>query len=855
MSRWMKPIAGHLQCGVQQLLGFNLNGWYDNQLLLRGCDNNIPTFEGLANHNGGIMRTLVQDLRYGVRMLLKNPVFTLIAVITLALGIGANSAIFTIVNGVLLRPLPFEEPERLVKVWETRHHLGRARNVVSPSDFFDWRSQNKSFEHMAAYTAGDFTLTGSGEPDRVRVTSVSPDLFPLLRQQPILGRAFTQEEEINGKNLVVILSHGSWDRRFGRDQAILGKTLTLSGTNYAVVGVMPAGFSFPDSNVEMWIPYAPNTNERANRGGHYLNLLARLKPGVTLEQARADMASIAAALEKQYQVNVGHGSNVFSLYEETVGDVRRALLVILAAVGFVLLIACANVANLLLARGAARRKEIAIRTALGASRRRVVRQLFTESLLLSFTGGFLGLVLGLLGVELLLTINPDDIPRAQEIRLDYVVLAFTFGITIITGVIFGLAPALQISKPDLNESLKESSRGTSGSLRRNRLRGIFVVSEVALSLVLLIGAGLMIKSFIRLSRVDLGFNPENVLAVSVSLSGAKYREGQSRVSFFEEVRRNIAALPGVRSVGMVAGLPVAGGIGSRYFGIEGRPPQPPGQGYNANINIISPDYFRTMGIQFMRGRDFTEQDVTGQPQVMIINEELARRFFPDEDPLGKRIVFGTDSFWTIVGIAGDVRNQGLARETRSEMFFPQGQSTPGFSTIVVRTNDDPLKSVAAVRNVFRSIDRDQPLYGIRTLEQVVSNSIVSQRFNVILLGIFAAVALILAGIGLYGVMSYSVAQRTHEIGVRMALGARVSDVLWLVTRQGMTLALTGVALGLGASFALTRSMVNLLFGVSPTDRTTFAAIALLLIVVALVACLIPALRATKVDPLIALRYE
>ncbi len=801
------------------------------------------------------MRTFWQDLRYGSRMLVKKPGFTLIAVVTLALGIGANTAIFSVVNAVLLRPLPFNEPERLVKVWETRYQLGRARNVVSPADFFDWRARNKVFEHMAAYDTGDYSLTGGGEPERLRLSRVSPDLFPLLRQQPILGRAFTQEEETNGKDLVVILSHGFWERRFGRDPSIIGKTITLSGFNYVVVGVMPPGFGFPDSKVELWAPYAPSENERANRGGHYLDVLARLKPGVTLEQARADMSSIASDLEKQHQVNTGHGTNLFSLYEETVGDVRRALLVMLAAVGFVLLIACANVANLSLARGAARHREVAIRTAMGATRRRVIRQFLTESLLLSLIGGLLGLLLALWGIDLLLKINPDNIPRAREIRPDYLVLAFTFGISFITGIIFGLAPALQISRQDLNETLKESGRGTAGSLRRNRLRAVFVVSEVALSLVLLIGAGLMIKSFIRLSRVDLGFNPDNLLAVTISLSGSKYRDGQPRVSYFDQVRRNIAALPGVQSVGMVLGLPLAGRLGSRYFGVEGRPPQPPGQGYNANINVISPDYFRTMGIRFIRGRDFSERDVTGQPQVVIVNEELARRFFPNEDPMEKRIVLSGNSLWTVVGVVGDVRNQGMEKEARAEMFFPHAQAPFNFSTIVARTNDDPLKLVPAARNVARSLDKDQPLYDIATVEQVVSNAVVSQRFNVILLGIFASVALILAGVGLYGVMSYSVSQRTNEIGVRMALGARAGDVLGLVLRQGMSLALAGVALGLGASFALTRLMAKLLFGVSATDPMTFVMIALLLSGVALVACYLPARRATKVDPMVALRFE
>jgi putative ABC transport system permease protein len=800
------------------------------------------------------MNDLWQDLRFGARMLLKKPGFTLIAILTLALGIGANTAIFSVVYAVLLRPLPFDEPERLVKVWETRYQLGRARNNVSPADFFDWRAQNKAFEYMAAYDVGDYNLTGSGEPERLRVARVSPDLFPLLRLQPNLGRAFTQEEESNGKDLVVILSHGSWEQRFGKDPSIVGKTLTLSGFNYAIIGVMPADFRFPDSKVELWVPYAPNTNERANRGGHYLEVLARLKPGVTVEQARVEMASIASALEKQYQVNTGHGTNVFSFYEETVGDVRRALLVLLAAVGFVLLIACANMANLLLARGAARQREIAIRTAMGASRLRVMRQLLTESLLLSLAGGFFGLLLALWGIDLLLSINPDKIPRAKEIGLDYLVLSFAFGISLITGVVFGLAPALQISKSDLNESLKESGRWTAGSLRGNRIRSIFVVSEVALSLVLLIGAGLMIKSFIRLSQIDLGFKPDNLLAVTVSLSGSKYREGQPRVSFFQQVRNNIAALPGVQSVSTVTGLPLARGFGSRYFGIEGRPPQPPGQGYNANINVISPNYFRTMGIQFVRGRDFAERDVAGQPQVIIINEELARRFFPDEDPLDKRIGLG-NSFWTIIGIAGNVRNQGIEKEPRAEMFLPHGQTSQNFSTIVVRANDDPLKLASAVRSVVKSLDKDQPLYDIKTVEQGISDSLVSQRFNMILMVTFAAVALILAGVGLYGVMAYSVAQRTHEIGIRMALGARRPDVMKMVVGQGMTLVGAGLGIGLVAALGLMQLVETLLFGVKVTDPMTYMTVSLLLVVVALLACWIPARRATKVDPMIALRYE
>jgi putative ABC transport system permease protein len=801
------------------------------------------------------MSRVWQDIRFGVRLLRRKPLFTMTALITLALGIGANTAIFSVVDAVLLRPLPYDESDRLVKVWETRYQLGRARNVVSPADFFDWRSQNKTFEYMAAYDIGNYNLTGSGEPDRLRVARVSPDLFPLLRVQPLLGRVFRPEEETDGEDRVVILSYGCWERRFGKDAATLDRKLRLDGTDYTIVGVMPAGFRFPEPDVDLWAPYAPNARERANRGGHYLQVLARLKPGVKLEQARAEMASIAAALEEQNQVNTGHGTNIFSLYEETVGDVRPALLVILVAVGFVLLIACGNVANLLLARGAARQREIAIRTALGASRRRVIRQLLTENLILSLPGGLLGLLLAMWGIDLLLAINPDNIPRASEIGPDKVVLAFTFGISLLTGAIFGLAPALQVSKPDLQESLKESSRGTTSSARGARLRGILVISEVALSLVLLIGAGLMIKSFVRLSRVDLGFNPENVLTVGVSLSGSQYGEGPARAAFFEQARNHLSALPDVRSVGTVTGLPLGGSLGSRYFGVEGRPPQPPGQGYNADINIVSPDYFRTMGVQLLAGRDFMERDVPAQPRVVIINDALARRFFPDEDPLERRIITSGEIYWTIVGVVGDVRNQGIEKEPRAEMYFAHGQSPAEFSTIVVRTNGEPLKSLPAVRDVIRSLDKDQPLYDVKTLDDVVADALVSERFNVILLGTFAVAALFLAGIGLYGVMAYSVAQRTHEIGIRMALGARAGDVLRLTVREGMTLAGVGMALGLAASFALTRLMAELLFGVSPTDLWTFVVIPLVLAAVAFVACYFPARRATRVDPMVALRCE
>ena len=801
------------------------------------------------------MENLLKDIRYGFRVLLKKPGFTFVAVLALALGIGANTAIFSVVNGVLLRPLPYPESENLVRVYEKRLQLGRTRNVASSPDFIDWRAQNQVFEQMAAWTGWGANLTDGGEPERIQGAAVTWDLFPLLRVKPLLGRTFLSEEGRPNNNLFVIISHGFWQRRYGGSPDIVGQTITLNGAGVTVIGVMPPDFQFPNKDTEIWVPMWFDPADPGNRGGHFLGVIARLKPGVSLGQAQVEMDSIAARLEQQYPVNTGHGVNLFPLYEETVGDIRPALLVLLGAVGFVLLIACANVANLLLVRSAGRQREIAIRTAMGASRFRIIKQLLTESLLLSLVGGALGLLLAFWGVDLLLALSPEDMPRITEIRIDGRVLGFTFALSLFTGVVFGLLPALSASRLDLNTSLKEGGRSSALSFGRNRARGLLVVSEVALAVVLLIGAGLMMKSFLHLQTVGAGFNPQSVLAVDFVLPASKYREGEQQAAFFRQVIERVSALPGIQSVGGVVNIPFGENSGSRYFRIEGRPPQPEGQGLNADYNLASPNYFRTLGIPLIKGRDFTERDVQGAPEVVMINEEMARQFWPDEDPIGKRIAVGDGPWRSIVGIVGNVRQKGFDIEPRQEMIFPLLQTPIPFMTLVARTASEPKATISALRAEIASIDALQPVFNIRTMEEAAAESVAPERLNTLLLGALAVIALILAAVGIYGVMSYSVTQRTHEIGLRMALGALPRSVLGLVIKQGMSLILIGLVIGLSAALALTRLMKSLLYEVSTTDPATFALISALLVVVAFLATYIPARRATRVDPGVALRYE
>jgi putative ABC transport system permease protein len=800
------------------------------------------------------MDTLLQDIRYSIRTLIKNPAFTGVAVLALGLGIGANTAIFSVVNAVLLRPLPFEQSKRLVMVWEKRLQLGRIRNTVSPPDFNDWRAQNQVFEDMAAYAGQGFNLGSTAEPERIQGAGVSPSLFSVLRAQPRIGRVFESEEDKPSSDRVAIISSGLWQRSFASDPNIVGKTITLNDKAYSVVGVMPADFVFPNRRAEIWVPLILSPDDAANRGGHSLTVVARLKDGITIQRAQNEMDAIAAQLEKQYQVNTGHGVNVFSLYDEAVGEARPALLVLLGAVAFVLLIACANVANLLFAKSAVRQKEIAIRTALGAGRSRLVRQLLTESVVLSITGGVVGLLLAVWGLSALLAIGENSIPRVKEIKLDLPVLAFSLLISVATGLLFGLLPALQASKPDLNTTLKEGSRGASGGIKSNRTRSVFVIGEVAVCLVLLIGAGLMIKSFDRLLSVSPGFNPENALAVNVALSGSRYRDAAGVSNFYQQALERLSAVPGVKSAAVVTALPMNGNFGSRYFGIEGRPPQPPGQGFNANTNIATPGYFATMNIPLLDGRDFDARDVKGAPDVVIINQEAVRRYWPDENPIGQRLTVEQRAR-TIIGVVGNVKQSGLDIETRPEMFWPYYQLPVPFGTFVVRTTGDPVGLISSVRSAMHGVDRDLPLYGMKTVDDVIAESVAPQRLNMLLLGIFAGLALVLAAVGLYGVISYSVSQRTREIGIRMALGASHKSVLRLVVSQGISLALIGVAIGVTASLFLTKLMATLLFGVSVTDPITFVAISLLLIGVTTVASIVPARRAMKVDPMVALRYE
>jgi predicted permease len=815
------------------------------------------------------MKTLWQDARYALRMLWKSPGFALIAIVALALGIGANTAIFSVVNGVLLRPLPFPDSEQLMMVFERRPRQNREAGPVTPADFIDWQNQNQVFASMAAYSGTAFNLTETGaEPEQIIGQFVTSGFFQTLGVQAAIGRVLSPDaDRPGGDHRAVVLSHKFWQRHFGGDGRIVGRTITLNDEIFTVVGVMPPAFSYPDADTELWatprsavpeVARVGNVDPATLRSLHYLNVIARLKPGVTREQAHSEMEGIAARLEQEHPIeNTGHTARVVSLHEQTVGDVQPALLILLGAVALVLLIACANVANLLLARATARAKEMSIRTALGASRARLVRQLLTESTLLAIAGGAVGLMLALWGLDLLVALSPENIPRLHEIKLDARVLAFTLGVSLVTGLVFGLAPALQASKLDLNSSLKEGGRGTTEGFGRRRMRGALVVMEVALTLVLLIGAGLMLRSFSSLQRVDPGFRADNLLTMELSMPLGRFNESeQQAANFYREVINRISTLPGVESVGATWILPLSGQGAGTGFEIEGYTPAP-NERTNTAFSSITPRYFETMGIPLVRGRQFVDSDTAESQGVAIINEAFARRYFASQDPVGRRIrPRGDDNDWlTVIGVVGDVRQTGLAEEPRPEMFLSYLQSPFPFMNVVIRTTSDPTSLAAAVRREVWAVNPDQPVANVSTMNQLMSNSIARTRFNTLLLQLFAAVALALAVVGLYGVMAYSVAQRTHEIGVRMALGAKGSDVLKMVVGQGMILVTIGIALGLAAAFAATRLMVTLLYGVSATDPVTFIGIALLLIAAAFIACYIPARRATKIDPMIALRYE
>ncbi|MCI0489447.1 MAG: ABC transporter permease [Blastocatellia bacterium] len=805
------------------------------------------------------MDNLFQDLRYAFRTLIKRPGFTVVAVLALALGIGANTAIFSVVNGVILRPLPYTEPDRLAMVWLDNRRQGIREDITSYPNFIDWRDQNQVFEGMAGFRSWRQSLTGTGEPEELRGASVSANFFQIMGTSPSLGRGFTAEEETPGKDNVVILSHGLWQRRFGGDSNLLGRTLTLGGRIVTVVGVMPVGFQFP-KDAEMWDPLAPSERLKAARSSFWLPVIGRLRPGVTPAQAQAEMDTIAGRLEQQYpESNAGYGINIVPLHDQVVGKVRPALLVLLASVAFVLLIACANVANLLLARAAERQKEIAIRTALGAGRWRIIRQMLTESLLLAALGGGLGLMLATLGVDALVAISPADLPRMENADLDVRVLGFTLFVSLLTGFIFGLVPALQASKPELNETLKEGGRTETGGVQGQRIRSLLVVFEMAIALMLLIGAGLMIRSFQRVYQVDLGFNSDRLLTVGLSLPRSKYADGASLKAFYKQLEERLAAVPGVESVGSTSQILLPELTNSTIFSVEGRAPEPEAQRLEVPYDTVTPDYFKTMGMALAQGRTFTEQDGPDAEQVVVINEAMARRYWPDTDPVGKRFKYGdpdSNSPWmTVVGVVRDTRRQGLDRTIRIESYLPYAQAPFRSMYVVVRAAGDPLALASTLRDTVWSLDKDLPVANIQTMEQILSETTAQRRLNMLLMGLFAAVALILAAVGIYGVMSYSVTRRTREIGIRQALGATRRDVLRMIIKQGMIIAFAGVVIGLAASFALTRVMSSLLFEVSATDAFTFAVTSLALAGVALLASYIPAHRATRVDPMVALRYE
>jgi putative ABC transport system permease protein len=806
---------------------------------------------------------LSQDLRYGARMLLKNPGFTAIAVLALALGIGANSAIFSVVNGLLLRPLPYKNPGQLVVIWENATHLGFPKNTPSPANFLDWQKQATVFEGMGAFAERTFNLTGVGEPERLEGRRVSANLFALLGVQPILGRSFVPDDDKPGTK-IALLNESLWKRRFGSDPAVIGRSLALNGESYTVVGVLPNSVRLPAFGTwrdQVWVPMAFPAEEAAQRGNHFLEVIGRMKPGVTLAQARAEMETITGRLAQQYpEDNIRISSVVNPLHEEMVGNMKPALLILLGAVAFVLLIACANVANLLLARAAVRHKEIALRLALGADRVRLTKQLLVESVMLSLVGAAVGLVLAYAGLQVLTRFIPPDVAHAEMITIDGKVLVFTLIVALVTGLIFGLAPASQAAHFNLNDTLKEGGRDFGAGPRGKRLRSALVIAEVAVSFILLIGAGLLINSFMHLRNLDPGFRADHLLALNVDLSEVKYPDTGRRTAFFDELVRRVQALPGVRSVAVAGNLPFTYNGDSMPIGVEGLPDPPPDQWPDVIWRTVGPNYFGTMGIPLVRGRDFTDQDTLDTTLTVVISEQTAKHYWPNDDPIGKRLkpgsTTGSSPWRTVIGVVKDVRQNDFVAEPKMQMYFSFRQvKSLVANALVVRTSVDPLSLATSVRNSVWAVDKDQTVANMDSMEHVVAGAVARQRFSMLLLAIFAGVALVLAAVGIYGVMSYSVAQQTREIGIRMALGAQRSDVLKMTIKQGLKLVGLGLVIGLAAAFVLTRVMATLLFGISATDPLTFITISFVLLVVAMVASYIPSVRAMRVDPMVALRYQ
>jgi putative ABC transport system permease protein len=828
------------------------------------------------------MPKLLQDLRYALRTLLKKPGFALIAIVTLALGIGGSTAIFTVVDAALLRGLPYRSPDQLYHLWEKRPQQEFSQREFSYPDYQDYQ-QNKALE-IAAYTGGGGIMSGNGEPERVFFPSATANFFSVLGVEPVIGRAFQPGDDKPGTPLVTVLTYGLWQRRFGGDPGIVGQSLTLNGQSYTVVGVLPASFQFALRSADLWRPYQPTDAQLTRRFMHGTNVIGRLKPGVSVQQAQSELDVIASRIEREHnQSHAGTGLRLIPLQEQVVGQVKPILLVLLAAVGFVLLIACANVASLLLTRSLARQKEVAIRGALGASRWRVMRQLLTESLLLSLAGGLAGLVVAYWGVKGLVAVLPDSqlsaLPFLTSLQIDAPILAFSVGLSLLTGIVFGLAPALQSSRLDLNEVLKEGGRASTGGARQ-RLRSGLVMTEIALAVVLLVGAGLMMKSLLRLLQANVGFNPENVLTVTVSLPAAKYTDPGKQVLFYEQLNDRVQSLPGVNNTGTVNILPLQGGNTTRFY-VDGDPVPPPGQEIEANIRVVDESYFQTLGVPVIAGRAFDNRDgeaerqaaqaqAQAQPQtqgappapipgVVIIGKTLADKVFAGRDPVGRRLAYSSFAGQTdlIIGVVGDVKIGALDEAIRPVIYYPFRRFPSTGTNLVIRTSGDPTALASAIRNETRILEPDVALFNVRPMEELIGDSPAAfmRRFPAILIGIFAGVALLLASIGIYGVVSYSVSQQTHHIGVRMALGAQTSDILKMVLKQGLGVSLAGMAIGVLAALGLMRLLRTLLFEVGTNDLGTFAIVVGTLFVVALLASYIPARRATKVDPLVALRYE
>jgi putative ABC transport system permease protein len=799
------------------------------------------------------MDTLIKDLRYGVRSFLKRPGFLVIAISTLALGIGATTAMFTVVNSVLLRPLHFPEPERIVLFQGVNPRQGITDSNMSIPDITDWQQQSQSFEQIAGFASGGVILSTGDEVERVRTTAVSAEFFPLFKTNPISGRVLQPDDMQEGRDAVIVISHALWQRRFGGAADVIDRKITLNGQPATIVGIMPAGFTYPN-DCEVWVPLERTKERRDNR---FVEVVSRLKPNVSLAQAQTEMDTINQRLAQNYvETNTGWSVHLTELRESLVGELRTSLLILLGAVAFVLLIACANVANLLLARAAYRQKEIALRTALGASRLRVVRQLLTESVLLSFVSGVAGLALSLWFIKLLIAITPPNTPRLSEIRIDLRVFAFTFGVTILAGILFGLFPALQTSRPNLNETLKDSGQRGSETGGRNRVGSLLIVSEIALSFMLLAGAGLLIKSFLHLREINPGFNPDNVLTMRLTLTPGKYAQGEPRAQIYRQLIDHVKATPGVQSAGAVLSLPLGGDtfdVG-RSLIREGRP-MTPDESSNAQYLPVTPDYFQTLQIPLKSGRFFTDQDTLQSTKVVLVNETMARALWPNENPVGRRFTIWRDEKFPreIVGVVGDTKAS-LDKEAGRQMYVPYAQdATWGTLSLVVRTAGDPSAMTSSVREAIRAVDKGIPNYNLKTMNDVVSTSAAPRRIPMLLMSAFAGVAMLLAMLGIYGVTSYYVTQRTHEIGVRMALGAQIVDVLKLVLRRAMLLAVIGIGIGVAGAIAVTRYLTSLLFGVKPIDRLTFVAVAVALAVVVFIACLVPARRAAKIDPLEALR--